>query len=124
MSLEKTKLDTGKVPVARGALVRFPLALEAVAKVSKFGAKKYSAPIGSMGYLEVEDAFGRYTDALGRHLLKEQTEGPINDQDGGVLHAAQVAWCALARLEKYLRTEGLSVSEPHYEDRSKREPGK
>ena len=122
--LEHTKIGVDKrVPVARGVFMRFPLALEAIAKVSKFGSIKYNSPLESLGYLKVPGAFLTYTDALGRHLLKEQTEGSINDQDGGVLHAAQVAWCALARLEALLRNDGLRTdwnlfSEPHYEDRS------
>ena len=122
--LEHTKINADqKVPVARGVFMRFPLAIEAIAKVSKFGSIKYNSPLESLGYLKVPDAFLTYTDALSRHLLKERTEGPINDQDGGVLHAAQVAWCALARLEAYLRSDS-SVAEPHYENRNPKEPGK
>lgn len=122
VSLSRQKLDAGKVPIMHGAWLRFPLALEAVAKVSVFGAKKYKSPVGDMGYLEVEDGYRKYTEALGRHLKDEALEGFVNDKDGGVLHPAQAAWNALARLEKLLREfeqSGLPVPEPHYEDRSK-----
>ena len=40
----------------------------------------------------------RYGNALARHILAEETEGMI-DKDTQCLHAAQIAWNALARLE-------------------------
>lgn len=43
-----------------------------------------------------------YSDALGRHLAAEGSEGPT-DHATGLLHAAQVAWNALARIELTLR---------------------
>jgi len=99
MTLTPTVKDSaGKIAVARGSLLRFPLALQAVAEVSTFGCRKYNAPLGDMGYLRVTDGYASYTDAIVRHLLDEQRE-VRNPQDGNVLHAAQVAWNALARLE-------------------------
>ena len=98
---EKPKAE--KPQVIRGVLQRFPYAMAAVADVSAFGCKKYNAEPGSLDYLYALDPFGRYTDALGRHLTAEITEGLVNQTDGGVLHAAQVAWNALARLEVLLR---------------------
>lgn len=95
-----SKLDAGKIPVLRGALQYFPLALAAVAGVSLKGAEKYTWK----GWATVPDGVNRYGDALARHLLAEETDGPI-DRDTGCLHAAQVAWNALARLELMLRAE-------------------
>lgn len=95
------KLDAGKVPALRGSVQQFPRALNAVAAVSAFGAAKYTWN----GWESVPDGVQRYTDAMGRHLFAEQTEGPI-DADSGLLHAAQVAWNALARLELMLRQRG------------------
>jgi len=46
-----------------------------------------------------------------RHLLAEETEGPI-DNDTQCLHAAQVAWNAMARLELILRDGTQSRSKP------------
>ena len=92
------KLDAGKSPVFQGALDYFPRAIAAVSDVSMVGAKKYSWK----GWEKVLDGFNRYSNALARHLLAESTEGPI-DADTGELHAAQVAWNALARLELLLR---------------------
>jgi len=91
------KLDYGK-PMA-GLLGDFGNALIEVAKVSTFGAQKYSRG----GWLHVDDGISRYTDAMWRHLLVE-ANGPI-DKDSGMRHAAQVAWNALARLELTLRKE-------------------
>ena len=93
------KLDAGKVAVLRGALQYFPRAIKAVAAVSEAGAKKYSWK----GWEKVDDGVNRYGDALARHLLAEETEGPV-DKDTGCLHMTQVAWNALARLELYLRS--------------------
>lgn len=92
----------GKPPVVRGVIQRFPRALEELARVSQFGTEKHKVSISDMSYLDIPDAYGVYTDALGRHLLAEKTEGPINAADGNMLHAAQVAWNALARLEVLL----------------------
>jgi hypothetical protein len=93
------KLDDGKSPVMRGAIQYFPRALAAVADISQYGATKYTWK----GWESVPDGVNRYSDALGRHLVLEACEGPI-DPETGMLHAAQVAWNALARLELMLRS--------------------
>jgi hypothetical protein len=100
------KLDAGKSPVFRGALSYFPRALMAVAEVSQYGANKYSWK----GWESVPDGFNRYSDAMVRHLAKEEVEGPydleiLNDSKfpARILHAQQVAWNALARLELLLK---------------------
>jgi hypothetical protein len=92
------KLDAGKSPVLRGAIQYFPRALAAVADVSAHGASKYTWK----GWESVPDGVARYSDALGRHLVLEAAEGPV-DPATGLSHAAQVAWNALARLELMLR---------------------
>lgn len=100
------KMDAGKAPIIRGVLQYFPHALEHVANVSAKGAAKYAW----RGWESVPNGFSRYSDALGRHLLAEATQGPY-DSDTGELHAAQVAWNALARLELYLRSAQASNAE-------------
>ena len=92
------KLDLGKAPVFRGVLAYFPRALMAVAQVSEFGAKKYTWK----GWETVPDGIQRYSDALGRHIVYEAVEGPVT-ADSNLLHAAHVAWNALAVLELKLR---------------------
>lgn len=92
-----SKLDAGKAPVFRGLLNYFPRACLAVAAVSAAGAQKYAWK----GWETVPDGINRYSDALGRHVVNEQIEGPY-DPDG-FLHAAQIAWNAMARLELILK---------------------
>jgi hypothetical protein len=92
------KLDDGKSPVFQGLIDYFPRACMEVAKVSEFGAIKYTWK----GYESVPDGVNRYQNALGRHLMYEAIEGPIT-KDSGLLHKAHVAWNALAALELYLR---------------------
>lgn len=89
------KLDAGKVMA--GVLADFPRALKEVAAVGTFGAKKYSRG----GWQSVPNGVERYTDAFWRHLLEEGID-PV-DTDSGLLHAAHVAWNALARLELMIR---------------------
>ena len=91
------KLDDGKV--LAGVLADFSYALQAVAVVGTFGARKYSRG----GWQKVDAGEERYTDALWRHLLAERHEE--KDPDSGLLHAAHLAWNALARLELFLRAE-------------------
>lgn len=94
------KLDAGKSPIFRGLIDYFPRACSAVANVSRLGADKYAWK----GWETVPDGFNRYSDALGRHLVAESLEG---DWDYSfpepVLHAAEAAWNAFARLELKLR---------------------
>lgn len=92
------KMDSGKAPIMQGVLQYFPRALNAVSMVSLVGAKKYAWK----GWESVADGVNRYGDALGRHILAENIEGPV-DADTQQLHAAQQAWNALARLELILR---------------------
>lgn len=92
------KYDAGKPAIFRGLIDYFPRAIEQVAQISTFGASKYAWK----GWEGVEDGVNRYSDAMVRHLVKESSEGPT-DMDSGLLHAAHVAWGALARLELMLR---------------------
>lgn len=92
------KFDTGKAPIVQGCFQYFPKALLAVADVSAYGANKYDVPYHDKNWARLDDAFNRYTDGLGRHLVGEYIDGP-NDPESNKLHAAHVAWNALARLE-------------------------
>lgn len=91
------KLDAGKL---RAGLVLgdFAHALAEVAKVGTFGAQKYT----DHGWLSVPNGMQRYTDAMLRHWLAEHTHASHDDQTG-LLHAAHLAWNALARLELLAR---------------------
>lgn len=91
------KLDAGKSPIWQGALAYFPRAISAVARVSAIGARKYAWK----GWESVPDGINRYSNALGRHFGAEGYEDI--DADTGCLHAEQVAWNSLARLELILK---------------------
>lgn len=92
-----SKLDAGKPEIVKDVLAYFPNAIRAVGGVSAYGAKKYTR----MGWASVPNGVDRYTEALGRHLVAEATGSVIDES--GLMHAAQVAWNALARLELMLR---------------------
>jgi len=94
---EGAKLDGDKPDAS--LLLMFGKALLAVAEVGTFGARKYSRG----GWQSVANGEERYTAALLRHLCKGGDEDL--DPDSGLLHDAQVAWNALARLELRLRRE-------------------
>ena len=97
------KLDAGKPAVWRGLFDYFPRACSAIAEVSTIGAKKYAWK----GWEVVPDGFARYSDAMVRHILAESIEGLFDNGPKGIgtLHAAQVAWNAMARLELLLREQ-------------------
>jgi len=95
------KLDGGKTPIFRGLIMYFPRALRAVADISAYGYEKYKE---WGGWVRVEDAQARYTDALARHFINEQIEGPL-DPESKLRHAAHAAWNALARLELALQEQ-------------------
>ena len=92
------KLVAGKDAAFRGLLAYFTRACRSVAAVSTFGATKYAWK----GWESVPDGFERYSDALARHLTREGL-GESTDKDSGILHAAHIAWNALARLELMLK---------------------
>lgn len=100
------KLDSGKAKIMQGVIQYFPRALKAVSGVSEAGAEKYTWN----GWESVPDGINRYGNAMGRHLLAAVTEGPY-DKDTGCLHAAQVAWNAMAVLELTLRRLERSTHE-------------
>lgn len=97
------KVDAGKER-AHLVLGSFSRALMAVSEVGTFGANKYT----DNGWLQVSNAHERYCDAMLRHYLKDQ-HGEETDPDSGLLHAAHLAWNALATLELILREEQDSV---------------
>lgn len=94
------KLDAGKPKPSTYVLRYFPRAILEVAKVSEFGAKKYTPK----GWEKVTNGVDRYEDAEVRHILKEEIERSQTDLDSDILHAAHKAWNALASLELLCRT--------------------
>lgn len=89
------KLDAGKndLDLVLGA---FAGALLEVGKVGTYGARKYTRN----GWREVPNGIGRYSSAMLRHYFLEFQE--LRDADTDLLHAAHLAWNALARLQLML----------------------
>lgn len=107
------KFDGNKAPVYEGFELYFPRAIVAVANVSRYGKEKYKVPYADQNWRRVDDGRARYRNARGRHNLGELIEG-YWDRESKLLHAAHLAWNAMAYLETLL-TEGVSevdVREP------------
>lgn len=96
------KLDSGKPDCS--LLLMFGRALTAVAEVGTYGAVKYTRG----GWRSVHDGINRYTAAMLRHIFKEDREE--KDTDLPVMHAAQTAWNALARLELILEEKEKEIT--------------
>jgi hypothetical protein len=92
------KYDAGKAPLAQGCLGYFRKALEAVATVSAYGAKKYKVAYSEQNWRAVDQARGRYLDAMVRHAAAHAA-GETDDPESGLPHLAHAAWNALALLE-------------------------
>jgi len=118
--------DPNKTKFLRYFFRKFPLAIEAVAEVSRAGDAKHSGTVRS--YLSVENGHQEFSEAMVRHILDEVTEGQYDSEDN-VRHSARIAWAALARLEIELehyygkpvdyQYEGGPIGEPiksFYED--------
>lgn len=72
----------------------FSNALREVAKVTTFGATKYTPG----GWISVPEGEKRYMNAFGRHML-EYGSGELIDKESGSKHLAQMIWNLLAVLE-------------------------
>ena len=90
------KLDLGKLSAS--LLGNFANALEEVARVATYGAKKYTRE----GWQYVPNAKERYEDAKFRHLLKYH-QGEVVDADSSCFHRACEIWNSLVVLELILR---------------------
>lgn len=96
-----SKLDARKTR-ADLVLGGFGRALNAVAQVGTYGAIKYTPN----GWRVVPDGVNRYSNAMIRHYLAEKAgrDGiEEKDPESNFLHAAHLAWNALARLELILQ---------------------
>ena len=88
--------DRKATPVFSGVLKYFPNALKEVSKCSKAGNDQHhpDKPL----HWDMDKSKDEY-DALTRHLI-DHTIDPVDDD--GMLHLTNVAWRALAGLERYL----------------------
>ena len=74
--------------------------IEKIVEVYDFGAQKY-APNSWKG---LENGEERYRAALMRHLTAH-FKGELRDEESGLLHAAHLAWNAIAMLYFAIETE-------------------
>lgn len=89
--MEGIKYDDGK-PRLGEMIIDFKEPLTELCKVWEYGANKYS----KSNWKEVDNGLERYTNAMIRHLLAE--EDTLCDRESELLHAAHIAFNALARL--------------------------
>lgn len=94
--LEATKYDAGQDKPSMGLVPQ--LALQEVAKVLDFGAKKYSAHNWRLGM-----DYSRLYDAVLRHM-SSYIAGEDNDKESGLSHIAHAA-CGTLMLLEYILTE-------------------
>ena len=111
---EGIKYDTDK-PRLGEMFLDFSTAMEALSKVWEFGVKKY----GKGNWKYVVNARNRYTNALLRHLAAE-AENEWDDETH-LLHAAHVAWNALARLFFIINSVDEKAYKEYLEDNNKTE---
>ena len=81
--------ENKKPPIYKGVMAMFPLALEAVSHISMKGSEKW-------GYTLAKQK--DFRDSTARHLIKNEL--------------AQVAWNALAALERELELRELGLNIP------------
>lgn len=94
--------ERDRQPVFHGVLRYFPKALRALAEVSRIGNEQHNK--GEPLHWAREKS----TDELGalvNHLM-HVAAGIETDEEDGMLHAAKIAWRALANLEKTLEQRG------------------
>lgn len=103
--IEGSKFDGAK---ARYDLIP-PNALDLVARVLEFGARKYAPE----NWRKVPDARRRYFAAVQRHLWA-WWRGQANDSESGLPHIAHALCCAFFILE--LETEQRDHDAPKKED--------
>lgn len=98
-----TAAKYSKPNIYRGVLARFPRAIRELARVSEYGTNKHQVPLEDVSFTDIPGAEVMYKEALCRHIIDEAISGPINTDDGGLLHCLQRAWDALADAEVYLK---------------------
>lgn len=92
MMLSSDSTERKSTPVVTGVLDYFPLAIAAVARLSKFGNDKHNA--GQPLHWSRGKSYD-HADCIGKHLIDR---GAI-DPDFGVSHTVPLVWRALALLE-------------------------
>jgi hypothetical protein len=92
-------------PIARGFLDYFPLAIMAVAELSRIGSEQHN-PGQPMRWAKEKST--DHADCIMRHLIERGTV----DTDR-VLHATKMAWRAMALLQTELEERVAKETRPH-----------
>lgn len=108
-SRTQAKEKAAKSPLYQGLFAYFPRALSAVADVSNYGKNKHGFEWSDKGFKHDDYPLFGLLDAALRHVRDFAVEGPVNKGDGNSQHLAQVAWGALATLERILEEEEKNV---------------
>ena len=94
------KDDKDKAQPYKGFIKYFPRTILAISTISVFGSKKYAWG----GFSEVENGNDRYEEAQFRHKLTQCIEGDDSlDSESDLPHMLHEAWCAMAKVEMYLK---------------------
>lgn len=91
MRLPSDKKARKDMPIARGVLDYFPLAVAEVARLSKVGNDQHN-PGEPMHWAREKST--DHADCIARHLIDRGTV-----DDDGMRHSAKLAWRALALLQ-------------------------
>ena len=91
------------IPVFSGCIAYFPLALAAVAELSRVGNDQHNP--GKPLHWDRSKSQDEL-DALMRHLLDVALTGETATDTDDVLHLTKTAWRALAKLQKVLEERG------------------
>lgn len=98
--MEGVKYDKDKPRIGE-MILDFKVPLIELCKVWEYGASKYS----KSNWKSLNDGVNRYTNAMLRHLIAE--EDSLYDEESSLLHAAHIAFNALARLYFILQERKL-----------------
>ena len=112
----KDSAERKACPVASGVVKYFPDALMLVSRLSRIGNDKHS-PGQPLHW--AKEKSGDEPDALMRHLIDHFTGAPIDadvEELGELAHLTQVAWRALAMLQRACDAERAKDARPSAED--------
>ena len=89
------------IPVYSGFIKYFPLAIAAVAELSRIGNDQHNP--GKPPHWDRSKS-GDEMDALMRHIIDMADQGDAATDTDGMPHAVKAAWRAMSNLQKLLET--------------------
>jgi hypothetical protein len=101
MTLPTDSKKRKNIPIYSGFICYFPLAIAAVAELSRIGNDQHNP--GQPLHWDRSKS-GDEKDALMRHLIDQAIDGDLATDTDNVLHATKKAWRAMADLQKILES--------------------